>query len=232
MVLTVCFVLSPAIGLSCHRRQRMKGSPAPGRAGFASADLTPASRRQDHTTSPSASASFVGTPSDRSRETRPATTCAPDAAASTASRPNVRDDGQRPSSERDGDSIKVILVCGEAEYFCKGGWTAKSVICPSGKSADGAECPRNIVERLAALTYRWIEKPAMEAARRDLSTTRRTASGIASPAPWLRAGSARRIGLILRWRARSLVVSARASIELGLGAVRAIAGRRTADIGT
>jgi hypothetical protein len=48
MVLTVSFVLSPVIGLYCHRRQRS-----------ASANLTPASGRQDHTTSPSASAPFV-----------------------------------------------------------------------------------------------------------------------------------------------------------------------------
>jgi hypothetical protein len=42
MVLTVSFVISPVIGLVCHRR-------------FASAqNLTPASRRQNHTTSPSA----------------------------------------------------------------------------------------------------------------------------------------------------------------------------------
>src|SRR4051812_41134324 len=40
--LTVSFVISPVIGLVCHRR-------------FVSAQsLTPASRRQDHTTSPSA----------------------------------------------------------------------------------------------------------------------------------------------------------------------------------
>src|SRR6202521_6113358 len=45
-----------------------------------SANLTPASRRQDHTTSPSALAPFVK-----------------GAATSTASRPYVRDDGQRPS---------------------------------------------------------------------------------------------------------------------------------------
>jgi hypothetical protein len=44
MVLTVSFALSPVIGLVCHRRQQIN-----------SADLTPASRRQDHTTSPSAS---------------------------------------------------------------------------------------------------------------------------------------------------------------------------------
>jgi hypothetical protein len=43
------YVISPAIGLSCHRRwQKMT-----------STNLTPASRRQDHTTSPSASALFV-----------------------------------------------------------------------------------------------------------------------------------------------------------------------------
>src|SRR6202171_6453788 len=47
MVLTAFFVLSPVIGLVCHRHLRFP------------ADLTPASRRQDHTTSPSASARFV-----------------------------------------------------------------------------------------------------------------------------------------------------------------------------
>jgi hypothetical protein len=44
MVLTGSFALSPATGLSCHRRPR-KLLPA---------NLTPASGRQDHTTSPSA----------------------------------------------------------------------------------------------------------------------------------------------------------------------------------
>jgi hypothetical protein len=39
----------PVTGLVCHRRQRK----------LPSADLTPASERQDHTTSPSAAASFV-----------------------------------------------------------------------------------------------------------------------------------------------------------------------------
>src|SRR3954471_18338735 len=48
MVLTVSFVISSVIGLCCHRRLR-----------FVSADLTPASRRQDHTTSPSALVPFV-----------------------------------------------------------------------------------------------------------------------------------------------------------------------------
>ena len=48
MVLTVSFVISPVIGLCCHRR-----------LAFVTQDLTPASRRQDHTTSPSASVLFV-----------------------------------------------------------------------------------------------------------------------------------------------------------------------------
>jgi hypothetical protein len=43
MVLTAYFVLSPVTGLSCHRR-----------CTDISANLTPASGRQDHTTSPSA----------------------------------------------------------------------------------------------------------------------------------------------------------------------------------
>jgi hypothetical protein len=49
MVLTVSFVLSPAIGLFV--------TVIGGAISFA--NLTPASRRQDHTTSPSASAPFV-----------------------------------------------------------------------------------------------------------------------------------------------------------------------------
>ena len=48
MVLTVSFVLSPVIGLFVTVA-----------CGVASANLTPASRRQEHTTSPSASVRFV-----------------------------------------------------------------------------------------------------------------------------------------------------------------------------
>jgi hypothetical protein len=45
---------------------------APGRADLTSANLTPASGRQDHTTSPSAATSFVSSPFDRSQVFRPA----------------------------------------------------------------------------------------------------------------------------------------------------------------
>jgi hypothetical protein len=49
MVLAAYIALSPVTGLSCHRRL----------AKLLSRDLTPASGRQDHTTSPSASATLV-----------------------------------------------------------------------------------------------------------------------------------------------------------------------------
>jgi hypothetical protein len=96
----------PGDRLSCHRHPRIAGSSAPGRADLPSANLTPASRRQDHTTSPSASNIVRQHAGRRSRETRPAIPCTPDAAASTATRPNVHDDGQRPS-DRDGMAADI-----------------------------------------------------------------------------------------------------------------------------
>jgi hypothetical protein len=48
---TAYFVISPVIGLSCHRREPQCGSIA--------ANLTSASRCQDHTTSPSATRALV-----------------------------------------------------------------------------------------------------------------------------------------------------------------------------
>jgi hypothetical protein len=35
------------------------------------------------------------------------------------------------------NDIDLIWVSGEAEYFCKRGWTRKLVICPSSKSRGG-----------------------------------------------------------------------------------------------
>ena len=67
MVLTVSFALSPVTGLFCHRRPRTDVVPKPGRADITSANLTPASGRQDHTTSPYAATSFVSAPFDRSQ---------------------------------------------------------------------------------------------------------------------------------------------------------------------
>ena len=49
--------------------------------------------------------------------------------------PNVRDDRDTPLS-RDGTAmdIDLIWVGRKQDSFCKRGWTAKTVICPSGKS--------------------------------------------------------------------------------------------------
>ncbi|HLH73412.1 MAG TPA: hypothetical protein VKX96_09010, partial [Chloroflexota bacterium] len=80
MVLTVSFVLSLVIGLSCHHRRRDAQNII--------ADLTPASRRQDHTTSPSAFVPFVVRHQSVHRIP-----------------PNVRDDGQRPFFGRNGASL-------------------------------------------------------------------------------------------------------------------------------
>ena len=71
MVLTAYIALSPVTGLSCHRR--------PCRSSLLKS-LTPASGRQDHTTSPSA----VTRPRQKRRP------------ASIASRTNVRDDRDTP----------------------------------------------------------------------------------------------------------------------------------------
>ena len=72
------------------------------------ANLTPASGRQDHTTSPYAATSLVRSLGDRSQAVKPALQSrrAQNAAASTASHPNVRDDHDTPLfSGRDGANL-------------------------------------------------------------------------------------------------------------------------------
>src|ERR1700686_1674192 len=100
MVLTAYVALSPAIGLSCHRRLR-KLLPA---------DLTPASRRQDHTILPSANKALSSE--------------AP--LAATASSPASVTIAIRPSSGGDGCGYKVIWDFGKPEYFFKGDWTGRN----------------------------------------------------------------------------------------------------------
>ena len=80
MVLTVSFVLSPVTGLFCHRRHADRGVSGPLGPTSPPRNLTPASGRQDHTTSPSASAALVSAPPKR--PPHPA--------------PNVRDDRDTP----------------------------------------------------------------------------------------------------------------------------------------
>src|SRR5882672_6302258 len=129
MVLTVSFVLSPVIGLFCHRRSADMFLSKPGWADLNSANLTPASGRQDHTTSPYAATSFVSSPFDRSQAFRqPALQprCAPNAAASTASLPASVTIMIRPSGGVGWrEFVEMICPTGEAEYFCKGDWTGR-----------------------------------------------------------------------------------------------------------
>jgi hypothetical protein len=89
MVLTVSFVLSPVIGFLVTVA-----------GGIASANLTPASGRQDHTTSPSALVLFVNS-----------------TAASTASRPASVTIASRPFVGRDGQSYRVDLPDGLSGIF-------------------------------------------------------------------------------------------------------------------
>ena len=128
MVLTVSFALSPVTGLFCHRRPRTNVVPKPGRADITSANLTPASGRQDHTTSPYAAASFVSSPFDRSRAFRqPALQprCAPNAAASTASLPASVTIAIRPSGGVGCESCRFDLGWVKTEIFLQTGLDTK-----------------------------------------------------------------------------------------------------------
>jgi hypothetical protein len=90
--------LSPVTGLSCHRRPRELLLPA---------NLTPASGRQDHTASPSATAALVVR---RLRVHRIP--------------PRVRDDRDPPLSSGETGKFKSLICPGrEAEYFLSDGWT-------------------------------------------------------------------------------------------------------------
>jgi hypothetical protein len=92
MALTAYFVL-PGDRLFCHRRWRDK-----------STTLAPASGRQDHTTSPSASsAARLASPKRPPHPTR------------------VRDDAYPPG--RGGTMRRMLLIWGKAKYFCGKGWT-------------------------------------------------------------------------------------------------------------
>src|SRR5438309_5450840 len=81
-------------------------------------NLTPASRRQNHTTSPSASGALVSSTVGVHRIP-----------------PRVRDDRDTPLEwDETMRVIKVICRFGKPEYFCKRGWTGKSADDPTGKS--------------------------------------------------------------------------------------------------
>jgi hypothetical protein len=126
MVLTAYFVLSPVIGLSCHRHQRdaqaiLLQCDAKHRHQECAdiiANLTSASRCQDHTTSPSA-------------------TCVPRLARRRVHRipSRVRDDRDTPFVwDRTISALLLLLAKQEAKYFSKADWTEGCSNCLSGKS--------------------------------------------------------------------------------------------------
>jgi len=100
----------------------LKAKSKPGWADFASANLTPASGRQDHTTSPSAATSLVSVLSIAHRP-KPALQprCAQNAAASTASRPASVTIAIRPSVGWDAKSSRCDLGWTETEIFLQRG---------------------------------------------------------------------------------------------------------------
>jgi hypothetical protein len=93
MVLTASFALSPVTGLVCHRRLRIE-----------STDLTPASGRQDHTTSPSAASAFVK-----------------GAARVHRVPPRVRDDREPPLSETGRLIFRIDFSNGKSGIFFASG---------------------------------------------------------------------------------------------------------------
>jgi len=125
MVLTVSFVLSLVTGLVCHHRRRNEaplkcpvGQEAP------SAALTPASGRQDHTTSPSAGphhSSARRLIAHKPKGLPCHHVLAPDEPASTASRPASVTIASRPSVGRDGNGYAGDLGQKGTEIFFDGG---------------------------------------------------------------------------------------------------------------
>jgi hypothetical protein len=98
------------------------GVPGPIGPTSPSANLTPASRRQDHTTSPSAVSALVRS-----------------AACVHRIPPRVRDDRDTPlMRDETAENMDLIWVRHEQKYFCKWLWTGRSTNCLTGKSVDGA----------------------------------------------------------------------------------------------
>src|SRR3984893_5028266 len=107
MALTVSFVLSPVTGLFCHRHRRS------------------CLRRLD---------TSVGVPGPYDFAVR-FSAIRQERIRVHRIPPRVRDDREPPlCGTGRAELVEMICPTGKAEYFCKGGWTGKSLICPSGKS--------------------------------------------------------------------------------------------------
>ncbi len=127
MVLTVSFVLSPVIGLSCHRHPADMALSVPGRANKTSAGLdagVEASGPHDFTVREPAS--LVSTPVIAHGKPALPSRRVQNAAASTASHPASVTIAIRPSVGWDGGTNEVIWVGCERKYFCKWDWTGRN----------------------------------------------------------------------------------------------------------
>src|ERR1700738_1421387 len=119
---------SPVTGLFCHRRLADIVLSKPGWVDLNSANLTPASGRQDHTILPSAKSVSRQHAGDRSRVFRLALQShrTQNAAASTATHPAFVTIMIRPFCGVGWrELVEMICPTGEAKYFCKQDWTAQ-----------------------------------------------------------------------------------------------------------
>jgi hypothetical protein len=134
MVLTVSFALSPVCEFQVATViGRLKVCPIP--VGMTNLRRFSTSNGcQDHTTSPSAKASFVCVPFVSSRAFDPPChpLTSPDALASTASRPALVTTRDRPSVRRDGGGYRFDLGKARSGIFLREGLDRNLVICPSG----------------------------------------------------------------------------------------------------
>ena len=156
MVLTVSFVLSLVTGLSCHHHPQ---------EALLLKNLTPASGRQDHTTSPSAriALSSVAQP------------------ASIASQPYVRDDRETPLCVgRDGERYGVIWSYGvTVTVHLIPIWFSDCVRQrPSGSDGFGPRLPGLRVRRVSRSSR--VRKPSFPSGRPTLSAERRRANSSGS----------------------------------------------------
>src|SRR3954447_6964793 len=126
MVLTVSFVISPVIGLVCHRR-------------FASAAKLDASVE-------------ASGPHDFAVRVQPRSSAVPNSVHRIPSR--VRDDRERPSVGRDGAIRTVFCLVLEARYFCGQGWTGDLRKCPGPVIASAAT--QSSFERPSWIRTSWI----------------------------------------------------------------------------
>ena len=125
MVLTVYFELSPAIGCFATVASRIKVLSGPVGPNEPPQDLTPASRRQDHTISPSASAPSSCVPEfAHGEQSALRFACTPDAACVHRISSRVRDDRDTPLvwDETVADML-VIWVDKKRKYFSLWEWT-------------------------------------------------------------------------------------------------------------